>query len=66
MAVLPFMGEGHSMPLIYLSRLLCHGLAVTVTILITSCYASFIRTRVKAAIVVELPFPSGVDGPQST
>ncbi|TVU11691.1 hypothetical protein EJB05_45292, partial [Eragrostis curvula] len=66
-AMLPFMAKGHAMPLIHLARvLLRRGLAAAVTFLATPRDAPFIRAGAEGAAVVELPFPSGGGGPQST
>ncbi|KAL6838607.1 hypothetical protein ACP4OV_031564 [Aristida adscensionis] len=66
-AMLPFMAKGHAMPLLHLARLLLRrGLAAAVTIIATPREAPFIRAGAPGAAVVELPFPSGAGGPQST
>jgi hypothetical protein len=68
-AMLPFMGKGHAMPMLHLTRLLLHrGLASAVTVLATPREAPFIRAAVAGvpgAAVLELPFPSSYSGPQS-
>ncbi|KAL6631371.1 hypothetical protein ACP70R_028221 [Stipagrostis hirtigluma subsp. patula] len=66
-AMLPFMAKGHAMPLLHLARLLLRrGLASAVTFLATPREAPFIRAGAPGAAVLELPFPSGGGGPQST
>ncbi|CAD6339570.1 unnamed protein product [Miscanthus lutarioriparius] len=68
-AMLPFMGKGHAMPMLHLIHLLLRrGLASEVTVLATPREASFIRAAVSGvpgAAVLEKAFPSTSVGPQS-
>ncbi|XP_044959114.1 UDP-glycosyltransferase 90A1-like [Hordeum vulgare subsp. vulgare] len=70
-AMFPFMAKGHAMPLLHLARLLLgRRLASAVTFFTTPRNAAFIRAGLAGAgaeaAVVELPFPSEQDAPQST
>ncbi|XP_037463017.1 UDP-glycosyltransferase 90A1-like [Triticum dicoccoides] len=70
-AMLPFMAKGHAMPLLHLAHLLLgRRLASAVSFFTTPRNAPFIRAGLAGAgagaAVVELPFPSEQDAPQST
>ncbi|KAL8457739.1 hypothetical protein ACS0TY_035559 [Phlomoides rotata] len=62
-AIFPFMSQGHTIPLLYLSRLLRQRSAA-VTIFTTAANSTPIRASLKDTDVsiLELPFPQNIDG----
>ncbi|KAL0342821.1 UNVERIFIED_CONTAM: UDP-glycosyltransferase 90A1 [Sesamum calycinum] len=62
-AIFPFMSQGHTIPVLYLSRLL-HRRSAAVTIFTTSGKSPPIRACLKDTdvSVIELPFPHNIEG----